>query len=101
MTCGPLFSSVILQGCSMIGALPNWLQWRNDYGGGMNVPRCQTAFHLFISVALELTREGAGFIAKSKEGHLDVIVLEKLEAKRPIVACGAIDEDEGKFEASD
>ena len=44
--------------------------------------------------------EGAGLIAKSKEGCLDVIVLERLEAERPIVACGAINEDEGKFEAS-
>jgi hypothetical protein len=34
--------------------------------------------------------EGAGLIAKSKEGRLDVIVLERLEAKHPIVACGVI-----------
>jgi hypothetical protein len=46
-----------------------------------------------------LTSEGAGFIAKSKEGRLDVIVLERLEAKRPIAACGTIDKDEGKYEA--
>ncbi len=41
----------------------------------------------------------ASFIAECKEGRLDVTVLERLEAKSPVITSSAVDEDEGEFES--
>ncbi len=76
-----------------LAAMEERLRWRNE---GTALPNS-----FFIAVASKLTSKGAGFIAESKEGQLDVIVLERLEAKCLIVACGEINEDEDKFEAFD
>ena len=38
---------------------------------------------------------------ESKKGHLDVVVLERLESKSPVVASSAVDKDESKLESAD
>ena len=56
---------------------------------------------LLVAVTTELTGKGAGLIAEGKEGGLNVMVLEGFKAERPVVACGAIDEDECEFVPAD
>jgi hypothetical protein len=40
-----------------------------------------------------------GFVAKGKEGRLNVIMLQGFEAEGPIIPSGSINEDKGKFES--
>jgi hypothetical protein len=55
------------------------------------------AEQLLVAVTSELTGESACLVSKSKKCELNVVVLEGFKAKRPVVAGGAVDEDESKF----
>ncbi len=59
------------------------------------------AKQLLIAVTSELTGESAGLISKGEKCGLNVIVLEGFKAKRPVVADGTVDEDEGEFVPTD
>jgi hypothetical protein len=58
----------------------------------------RTAKKLLVAVTTELTGEGAGLVAKGKEGGLNVLVLKRFKTERPVVACGSVDKNERKFE---
>ena len=59
------------------------------------------AKQLLVAVTLELTGESASLISKGKKCGLNVIVLEGFKAKRPVVAGGVVNKDEGKCVPTD
>jgi hypothetical protein len=59
------------------------------------------AEQLLIAVTSELTGESTGLVPKGKKRGLNVVVLEGFKAKRPVVAGGAVNEDESKFVPTD
>jgi hypothetical protein len=61
----------------------------------------RAAEELFIAVATKLTSECASFGTESEKGRLDVVVLERLESERPVVARSAVNEDESELVPAD
>ena len=56
---------------------------------------------LFVTVTTELAGERSGFVSERQEGCVDVVVLQRLKAKRPVVTSCAVDEDECELKTSD
>ena len=56
-----------------------------------------TAKEFLVAVTAKLTGEVASLCAESHEGSNDVVVMEGLEAKSPIVSCSTIDKNQSVF----
>ncbi len=60
----------------------------------------RTAKKLFVAVTLELMSKSTGLITEGHKACLDIILLERFEAKCPVVAGGAVNKYQSQFEAA-
>ncbi len=59
------------------------------------------AKQLLVAVTSKLMGESAGLVPKGEKRGLNLVVLEGFKAKCPVVAGGAVDEDESEFVPTD